>query len=101
VLLNNYDFEFAIAPEDVGMKTGATIHTMNGLQMRAQRVSPTATPPRSDGWWERQHLKRGLNANGRHYPSEEEAAWQAAEHAARRDDADPSGERKTGGCPMH
>ena len=33
MLLKEYDFEFAMNPKDVGMQTGATIHTMNGLNM--------------------------------------------------------------------
>jgi cytochrome P450 family 97 subfamily B polypeptide 3 len=106
MLLKNYDFEFAIPPEDVGMKTGATIHTMNGLMMRANRVPVDAPPPKSDGWWEMQHLRRGLNANGRLYSSEEDSAWQSLEQKAKldeksngalKDDAGKSG----GGCPMH
>lgn len=84
ILLKNFNFEFAIDPNDVGMKTGATIHTMNGLQMRVSRVPTTATTtsttnvetpdasavPKTDGWWEMQHLKRGLHANGRPYDIE-------------------------------
>jgi len=33
-VLSQYDMALAGAPEDVGMSTGATIHTKNGLQMR-------------------------------------------------------------------
>lgn len=33
-VLGSYDLELAGRPEDVGMSTGATIHTKNGLQMR-------------------------------------------------------------------
>ena len=33
-VLGSYDLELAGKPEDVGMSTGATIHTKNGLQMR-------------------------------------------------------------------
>jgi len=108
-LLKNYDFEFAIPPEDVGMKTGATIHTMNGLMMRAKRVAKDAAPPKSDGWWEMQHLKRGLNASGRLYSTEEDAAWQSNENVAKRERSpDPVDEFSggkpssgSGGCPMH
>ena len=81
ILMKNFNFEFAIDPDDVGMKTGATIHTMNGLQMRVSKVPTTTTPsttqqnesaavPKTEGWWEMQHLKRGLNANGRPYEKE-------------------------------
>ena len=82
ILLKHFNFEFAIDPDDVGMKTGATIHTMNGLQMRVSKVVPTTSTstapnennngavPKTDGWWEMQHLKRGLNANGRPFDKE-------------------------------
>jgi len=73
MMIKNFDFEFAIDPEDVGMRTGATIHTMNGLQMR---VHPASEVDSNSGWWEMEHIKRGLNANGRPYASEEDAAWQ-------------------------
>ena len=79
-MLNNYDFTFATCPEDVGMKTGATIHTMNGLNMKLRKVSSDDPVPTSDGWWEQQHLKRGLRETGRPYSSEEDAAWLSSEH---------------------
>ena len=97
ILLKNFDVEFAIPPEDVGMKTGATIHTMNGLQMRATRVADDASPPKTDGWWEMQHLRRGLSATGRRYDTEEDAAWQTVERKAVIED---KYNRKDGECPM-
>jgi len=109
-LLKNYDFEFAIPPEEVGMKTGATIHTMNGLMMRATRVSNDAEPPKSNGWWEMQHLKRGLNANGRVYSTEENANRKLHQKEASPDPMDDFSGGKplndhtsgsSGGCPMH
>jgi cytochrome P450 family 97 subfamily B polypeptide 3 len=77
ILLKNFNFEFAISPDDVGMKTGATIHTMNGLQMRVSKAvtndsASTTASPKTEGWWEMQHLKRGLNANGRPFHDENE-----------------------------
>lgn len=69
MLLKNYEFDFAIPAEDVGMKTGATIHTMNGLQMRARKIDDSMQGESADGWWEMQHLKRGLSANGRPFPA--------------------------------
>jgi hypothetical protein len=95
ILLNNYDFTFATSPDDVGMKTGATIHTMNGLNMYPRKLSKDADPPKTDGWWEKQHLKRGLDKNGRPYPTEEDAVWQTSEKAAERDNVGGSG-----GCPV-
>ncbi len=61
MLINKYDFEFVGSPEDVGMKTGATIHTMNGLNMVAKKAEGI---PETSGWWEQQHLQRGLSATG-------------------------------------
>ena len=51
------------------MKTGATIHTMNGLNMNIRKADRAAPPPTSNGWWEKQHLKRGLLANGMSHES--------------------------------
>ena len=79
-MLNNFEFTFATCPEDVGMKTGATIHTMNGLNMNIRKFSPDAPLSTADGWWEQQHLKRGLKATGKPYSSEEDAVWQSSEH---------------------
>lgn len=98
IILKNYNFDFAIPPEDVGMKTGATIHTMNGLMMRARKAeesdigSDLEQNEEGSSWWEMQHLKRGLNAQGRPYESEEEATRQTAERLQKQE--------KNGGCPM-
>jgi len=70
-LMNKYDFEFEGSPNDVGMQTGATIHTMNGLKMRPRKVTEKDPLPSTDGWWEKQHLKRGLSASGRPFESTE------------------------------
>lgn len=43
VLLRRYDFELPAGPGAVGMATGATIHTANGLKMRVTRRS--GAPP--------------------------------------------------------
>jgi cytochrome P450 family 97 subfamily B polypeptide 3 len=37
MLLRRFDFTLAGKPEDVGLETGATIHTKNGLMMRVTR----------------------------------------------------------------
>jgi cytochrome P450 len=100
MVLNNYDFTFAIPPEEVGMKTGATIHTMNGLQMTARKLSREDPPEKTDNWWQKQHLKRGLDINGRPYATTEDAAWTTQEKKDASDDnAAPNG--GSGGCPMH
>ena len=97
MMIKNYDFEFAIPPEEVGMKTGATIHTMNGLMMRATRVGNDDVPC-SDGWWQLQHLKRGMNANGRPYTTEEDAVRLSRELKA---EVDQKRQASDDGCPMH
>ena len=94
LILKNFDFEFEGSPDDVGMKTGATIHTMNGLNMRPTRYSPGDELPSADGYWERQHLKRGLNASGRPYQSKEEVESQNVPKPKRPDDPGNA-------CPMH
>eukprot|EP00536_Pseudo-nitzschia_multiseries_P000584 jgi/Psemu1/249715/estExt_Genewise1Plus.C_70120 len=86
MLIKNFDFEFEGTPDDVGMQTGATIHTMNGLKMRPTRVKPDDPLPCTGGWWERQHLKRGLNASGRPYHSKDEVEHQNVPKHDRPDD---------------
>uniref|UniRef100_A0A7S2KNF0 Cytochrome P450 n=1 Tax=Leptocylindrus danicus TaxID=163516 RepID=A0A7S2KNF0_9STRA len=76
IMLNNFDFTFTGSPADVGMKTGATIHTMNGLNMYLRKRTTDDAPLVSEGWWEQQHLSRGLRADGMPYNSEEDAVWE-------------------------
>eukprot|EP00429_Kryptoperidinium_foliaceum_P049633 CAMPEP_0176126426 /NCGR_PEP_ID=MMETSP0120_2-20121206/63810_1 /TAXON_ID=160619 /ORGANISM="Kryptoperidinium foliaceum, Strain CCMP 1326" /LENGTH=739 /DNA_ID=CAMNT_0017461353 /DNA_START=259 /DNA_END=2475 /DNA_ORIENTATION=- len=85
-LLKNYNFEFEGSPDDVGMKTGATIHTMNGLNMRVTKVDPEAPLPSSDGYWEKQHLKRGFSASGKPYTTKDAVASQNMPKKERPDD---------------
>jgi len=106
MVLKNFEFDFAIPPEEVGMQTGATIHTMNGLMMRARKVDGDAEPRSGGGsWWEMQHLKRGFNVNGRPYTGKEDAAWRAVEKdpvLEQVQQADgSSGRSDEPGCPMH
>ena len=61
MILNKFDFSFQGSPENVGMKTGATIHTMNGLNMFVKKSKGV---PITTGYWEMQHLKRGMSATG-------------------------------------
>lgn len=86
ILMKNYDFVFEGSPDDVGMQTGATIHTMNGLNMKFRKVSSEESLPQSDGWWEKQHLKRGLSASGKPFQSTEEVASQNQPIPERPDD---------------
>ena len=65
MLINKYDFSFKGNPDDVGMKTGATIHTMNGLNMVVHKSDGI---PETNQWWETQHLKRGLSPSGKPIP---------------------------------
>lgn len=61
MLLNSFEFEFVGSPKDVGMKTGATIHTMNGLNMYVKKSEGV---PETNNWWEKEHLRRGMSASG-------------------------------------
>lgn len=46
LLVRRFDFQLATRPEEVGMTTGATIHTTNGLLMKVtQRRQATASSP--------------------------------------------------------
>lgn len=93
VLIKHYNFEFAIPSEEVGMKTGATIHTVNGLMMRVIAVEDGGSTPSTDGWWQLQHLKRGLNANGRSFAKDNDTSHLTSEVTAKPD--------SDNGCPMH
>lgn len=75
MIINKFDFTLVGSPKDVGMKTGATIHTMNGLNMVVSRRSEDNPIPETNDYWIQQHLSRGLNVNGRPYSSNEDAAW--------------------------
>eukprot|EP00584_Thalassiosira_punctigera_P003443 CAMPEP_0172527972 /NCGR_PEP_ID=MMETSP1067-20121228/2500_1 /TAXON_ID=265564 ORGANISM="Thalassiosira punctigera, Strain Tpunct2005C2" /NCGR_SAMPLE_ID=MMETSP1067 /ASSEMBLY_ACC=CAM_ASM_000444 /LENGTH=764 /DNA_ID=CAMNT_0013311809 /DNA_START=337 /DNA_END=2631 /DNA_ORIENTATION=+ len=75
MIINKFDFTLVGTPEDVGMKTGATIHTMNGLNMVISHRSETDPIPETNDWWVQQHLMRGYNVNGRPYATTEDAAW--------------------------
>lgn len=44
MLMRRFEFDFVGAPSDVGMKTGATIHTRNGLIMRPRKRVLPAQP---------------------------------------------------------
>ena len=45
-LCRSFTFSFAGRAEDVGMATGATIHTANGLKVKvARRTPPVAAAP--------------------------------------------------------
>ena len=95
MVLKNHDFSFATSPDDVGMKTGATIHTMNGLNMVVKKVSKEDPIPQTDGWWQKQHLKRGLTASGKPYQTNAELAFQNIPKP------DPRRVDPGTGCPMH
>lgn len=49
MILHWFDFELAGKPEDVGLETGATIHTKNGLKLKLKRrnFDATSTEPTS------------------------------------------------------
>eukprot|EP00533_Pseudo-nitzschia_delicatissima_P002413 CAMPEP_0116113176 /NCGR_PEP_ID=MMETSP0327-20121206/19365_1 /TAXON_ID=44447 /ORGANISM="Pseudo-nitzschia delicatissima, Strain B596" /LENGTH=514 /DNA_ID=CAMNT_0003606509 /DNA_START=59 /DNA_END=1603 /DNA_ORIENTATION=+ len=109
VLLKNYDFKFEGSPDDVGMQTGATIHTMNGLKMRPTKTDPEApladtggvvgtTAPQAGpdrqrkalpfkgGGRTSEHAKAGMTASGRPYHSKEEVEHQNMPKRGRADD---------------
>jgi len=80
MMLKNFDFKFVGTSDDVGMKTGATIHTLNGLSMILSKRPPRNGPvPPPSGWWESQNAKRGLGPDGRPFENEEVATWSMAE----------------------
>ena len=93
MVLKEFNFELVGSPEDVGMKTGATIHTMNGLKMTVHACKDAT---RTDNWWEKQHLKRGLSPSGLPYDSEEDAVWDTESLRNKPLNVDD----KSGACPV-
>lgn len=51
ILCRRFKFEFSEGPESVGMATGATIHTANGLKVKIQKreVTSDSSEPASEG----------------------------------------------------
>ena len=45
MLLRRYDFSLAVPKEKVGMATGATIHTANGMPCTVKARTPEAAAP--------------------------------------------------------
>ena len=62
-----YHFSFAKGPDAVGMATGATIHTANGMRMRMTRRQAPEQPPfdgRSHPEQQQEQLQRQLSPVG-------------------------------------
>lgn len=80
---------------------------MNGLMLRPKIVDQEGEAMQPSGWWEVQHLQRGLNAQGRPYGNEQEdePTTSMAYRAVIEDEkAVPPQQKKKGdddGCPMH
>ena len=72
MIMNKFDLTLVGKPEDVGMKTGATIHTMNGLNMLVRHRDESNPIPAANDWWVNQHLMRGFNVNGQPYGTTDE-----------------------------
>ena len=72
MIMNKFDLTLVGKPEDVGMKTGATIHTMNGLNMLVRHRDEKDPIPAANDWWVNQHLMRGFNVNGQPYGTTDE-----------------------------
>lgn len=70
LLMRRFEFEFTHGPDDVGLRTGATIHTENGLWM-TPRVRPGV--PRTGDVWHQPDFPV-LNPGGERLKREQEAA---------------------------
>ncbi|KAG5192486.1 cytochrome P450 [Tribonema minus] len=80
LLLRRFDLSLAGPPEATGMVTGATIHTANGLMMRARRREPSAAAAAAAA------AAAGVNGHhhhrhgGAHHAAAAAAAAAGAEH---------------------
>ena len=83
------------------MQTGATIHTMNGLNLIVRKRSSSEPPKEDNGWWEQQHLKRGLDSSGKPYSTEEDAVWSSTVKAKKVHHGNSNDMPNSGsGCPV-
>ena len=84
------------------MQTGATIHTMNGLNLIVRKRELSDDPVEDDGWWEQQHIKRGLDSKGKPYNTPEDAVWSSTMKSKTPGSiANKDGpEGMQGGCPV-
>ncbi|CAB1105091.1 unnamed protein product [Ectocarpus sp. CCAP 1310/34] len=66
MMLKKLDFTMVGTPEDVGMVTGATIHTKNGLKMTASLREPSSAGPAVNGHAAAAngHSSTGINGEG-------------------------------------
>lgn len=107
MMLKKLDFTMVGAPEDVGMVTGATIHTKNGLKMTTS-LRDTSSPPKVNGH-DAAKAHNGINGHGIKGVSLDAAA--AASRAATKAATDAVGSKipmpaadvnpGKGKCPMH
>lgn len=63
LILQKFDLELDIAPEKVGMRTGATIHTENGLMMK---IKARQTAPKSEEKPEMEETKNSPTHSKQH-----------------------------------
>lgn len=106
MMLKKLDFTMVGTPEDVGMVTGATIHTKNGLKMKVSLRDPSS-PAKANGHDAVKAARHGINGHGINGASLEAAAAAAASKAA----TDAVGGMESvpiadvnagkGKCPMH
>lgn len=108
MMLSKLDFTMVGTPEDVGMVTGATIHTKNGLKMTASLRDPSSS--KINGHDAVKAHRGGINGHGINGASLEAAAAAAAK-AASKAATDAVGSMESvpisdlnkgeGKCPMH
>ena len=111
LLLQRFDLSLAIPAKDVGMRTGATIHTENGLMIKVKKRIPTARHGHGSGSGSGHghghgaaetldgSVHHGAHAHGSaHGLVHGIAAPAAAGHGAGSHDAAAA---SAGGCPFH
>lgn len=114
MMLKKLDFTMVGTPEDVGMVTGATIHTKNGLKMTASLRDSSSTKSSGHDAGKARHGINGHGINGASLEGAAAAAARAASKAATdavgsslpANNAEPSvpiaeANAGKGKCPMH
>ena len=94
LILQKFDLSLAIDAKDVGMRTGATIHTENGLMITAKRRKP---PSMGHGHHEYDHKIATVSGNLHQKPIEHSVH----EHSVHEHSVHVSTAGPMSGCPMH
>ena len=101
LILQRFDLSLAIPAKDVGMRTGATIHTENGLMLKVKkRAVPLATRPAHNAHSDHRHGQSHGHGHG-HGHGIASASTVTGHAAGGSHDSTAAAAAAGGGCPFH